>query len=416
MCDGAANPVHIEHRRLRSAIEFAVAEAQRGQRARPPEPFPDLFARYLHVTRIPAGALGPLRRAVEADDAFRRRVAAAVAGDPTSSVDEVGREWLGGSVDWAARAMAVVETDRATSAAQTAAGQLRRAEKRRVAAEHAAERERATAGTLRGRLDEAIRAADEARHAVTAAAQERAVMSVEIAEARTAARHAEDRTRAAGQRLAGLADELAAMRAERDEAVAQRDALLAERAERAGSPVAVADLGVLRDLAVRARRVADQLASVVATPAPPPRRPLALPGGVSRDSERATAVLLRAGAVVLVDGYNVSIGTWPDRPLAEQRRRLLDLCDGVARRFGSDLVVIFDGADVVGAHHAGPRRLVRVSYSSAGVTADDVIRAEIAAVPTSRPVVVVTDDGEVRRDAAAAGANLIGSGAFVAIG
>ena len=48
-------------------------------------------------------------------------------------------------------------------------------------------------------------------------------------------------------------------------------------------------------------------------------------------------------------------------------------------------------------------------------TMDDVIRAEVAAVPTSRPVVVVTNDQAVRRDVSAAGANLISSDAFLAL-
>ena len=124
-------------------------------------------------------------------------------------------------------------------------------------------------------------------------------------------------------------------------------------------------------------------------------------------------MLLRSGGLVLIDGYNVSMGTWPDQPLEQQRERLLDLADDVARRYGTELVVVFDGADIVGAH--GRRRMVRVRYSPAGVTADDVIRGEVAAVPIERPVVVVTDDNAVRRDVAAAGANLITSPAFVAV-
>ena len=72
---------------------------------------------------------------------------------------------------------------------------------------------------------------------------------------------------------------------------------------------------------------------------------------------------------------------------------------------------MFDGADVVGAS-ADRRRLSRVVYSPAGVIADDVIRDEVKATPTARPVVVVTDDREIQRDVARVGANVLSSGAF----
>ncbi len=78
------------------------------------------------------------------------------------------------------------------------------------------------------------------------------------------------------------------------------------------------------------------------------------------------------------------------------------------------MTVVFDGADVIGAHSAS-RRLARVVYSTAGVSADDVIRAEVAATPPHRPVIVVTNDQAVRRSVAALGANLISSDAFLAL-
>ena len=91
---------------------------------------------------------------------------------------------------------------------------------------------------------------------------------------------------------------------------------------------------------------------------------------------------------------------------------MLDAVDGLARRFGTEFVVVLDGADVVGAH-ADRRRLARVRYSRAGVTADDVIREEIARLDLGRSAAVVTNDREVRRDVIAAGANIITSDALV---
>ena len=61
------------------------------------------------------------------------------------------------------------------------------------------------------------------------------------------------------------------------------------------------------------------------------------------------------------------------------------------------------------------RRLIRVSYSPEGVIADDVLRAEVAAIDISRPVVVVTNDQAVVKDVRAAGANVITSDTFLAL-
>jgi len=123
--------------------------------------------------------------------------------------------------------------------------------------------------------------------------------------------------------------------------------------------------------------------------------------------------LLRVPALIaLVDGYNVTKLAWPDLSLAQQRTNLLDAVDGLARRFGSEFVVVFDGADVVGAH-ADRRRLARVRYSPVGVTADDIIREEVSGLDPRRPVAVVTNDREVRRDVIAAGANVITSDALI---
>ena len=53
---------------------------------------------------------------------------------------------------------------------------------------------------------------------------------------------------------------------------------------------------------------------------------------------------------VLIDGYNVAKLAWPKLDLEGQRVVLLDAVENLARRFGSDITVVFDGADVVGAN------------------------------------------------------------------
>jgi hypothetical protein len=175
-----------------------------------------------------------------------------------------------------------------------------------------------------------------------------------------------------------------------------------------------AHVGALRDLARTARGLADRLSGLIEV-GTTRRVALALPGAVARDPQRTAEHLLKSpGALVLVDGYNVAKLAWPDDDLARQRERCLDLVDDLARRYGSDVTVVFDGADVIGAH-ATRRRMSRVVYSRPGVIADDVIRAEVAAAPVERAVVVVTNDQAIRRDVTAAGANWLTSDALLAL-
>ena len=73
-----------------------------------------------------------------------------------------------------------------------------------------------------------------------------------------------------------------------------------------------------------------------------------------------------------------------------------------------------DGAAIEGAH-AAARRRVRVVYSPPGVSADDVLRAEVAAADFDTPINVVTNDRAIVADVAAAGASTISSDHFLAL-
>ncbi len=140
----------------------------------------------------------------------------------------------------------------------------------------------------------------------------------------------------------------------------------------------------------------------------PRRVPLALPGGVfAHSTEAAVHLLRRAGVLLLVDGYNVAKLGWPELTLPQQRDRLLDALDELAARHGVEVRVVFDGADV-GRHVVG-RRYLQVEFSPPGVSADEVIVRLAESLPVERPVVVATNDGEVRDGARAAGANVIAS-------
>jgi predicted RNA-binding protein with PIN domain len=410
---GVAEAPVPDNRQLRRAIEFVVAVVEQGQKQRPPLAYPAELRPYLRSARIPSSALGKLRRAIEGDPAFRAKLGTAAIPE---LVDPIGIEWLRRENGWEQRVRELIAEADDADAAASADQALRRAERRREAAEQAAVRSRAEIAALAGRVAELEQRLAELRPAIDEALAEAATARLEAAGARTETRHAKDRADAARDRSAAVEAERDAADRRAADAEAQRDALLAERAERAGGAISSAEVVELRGIERHARELADRLAGLVHVEgrAEPARRaPLALPGGVARDSRRAAEHLVgHAGALVIVDGYNVAKLGWPELELEVMRERLLDAVDDLARRSATEVAVIFDGADVVGAH-AVRRRLARVGYSPAGVSADDVIRAEVAAVPVVRPVVVVTSDAEIRRDVAAAGANVVTNAQFL---
>jgi predicted RNA-binding protein with PIN domain len=141
----------------------------------------------------------------------------------------------------------------------------------------------------------------------------------------------------------------------------------------------------------------------------PPRVPLRLPGGVFDDSIEAAEHLLRApGAVLVVDGYNVTMTGWPELPAAEQRRRLLAAVSDLAHRTSTPVELVFDGAEVEPLSVPAPTRaLVRVRFSDPGVEADDVIIDLVGRIPAATPVIVASSDNRVRTGVRRRGANLL---------
>ncbi len=413
--DGAtAESVEIEHRHLRSAIEFAVLIAAEGQKRRPPLPYPAELRAFFSKPRIPSGSLGRLRRAIEADPTFRERIA---LGALPELVDEVGRLWLERPSGWDDDARRIIS---ATTAA-VESGDLRataaRADKRRVAAEQATARARAEVVRLEAQVATQRDEIEQLRTDLIKADESLAEMRAELIDVRNEIRHARDREAAATAKLESALAARDEARVELAEAAAVRDGGLADRAE---TRQQAAELGAA---AAAARRLADQLDDLLPREPdgdggrrvrPDRRAPLSLPGGVISTSADAAEFFVRSDAAMLVDGYNVSKLGWPALGLEAQRATLLDALENLVSRFGTDITVVFDGADVVGAH-TDRRRLVRVVYSRAGVIADDVIRDEVRRLPLARPVAVVTNDAEIVRDVRALGANTVPSNALIAL-
>jgi predicted RNA-binding protein with PIN domain len=99
---------------------------------------------------------------------------------------------------------------------------------------------------------------------------------------------------------------------------------------------------------------------------------------------------------------------WADASARDQRTRLLAALERLHRRVRCDVLVVFDGADVVGV--SPPTRAgVHVVFSADGEEADPVIVREVSARPKRVPVIVVSSDGWVRDHAEAEGATVVPS-------
>jgi hypothetical protein len=134
-------------------------------------------------------------------------------------------------------------------------------------------------------------------------------------------------------------------------------------------------------------------------------RPLVLPDELDPDTTEAARWLLAGASTLLVDGYNVSLGLQPGRPLVDQRRWLVERLRPIAARGGAVPVVVFDG-DGQGSMQRD-RSGVEIRFTASGTTADDEIVFAVAA--TADPVLVITDDGELQRRVRAEGGNVLGT-------
>lgn len=395
----------LPDRALQSALELAVGVAALGARMRPVLSYPSGLKPYLRFHKLPPTALAKVREAVEANPEFLHRLALVASEE---LVDDVGLLWLTRPPGWQQEAAKLVEK---ASAPVDDAGAVRKEERRREAAEAATARARLDLVVAREQLDAELRA-----RAVAEADVER--IEALLAAART---EVAELKRATARRAppAGTGDSTAdTLRTERDKAreeltaaIEARDAALADRAAvHSGGPADIERVRALLVEALAATRPAEPRARRRV------RKPLSVPGGIYGHSEAAAEHLMRTpDVVVLVDGYNVAKLGWPGLTLDQQRSACVDVAENLARRWGTLIHIVFDGASVIGAP-AGHRLLVKVSFSPDGVSADDVLRAEVGALDVSRPVVVITDDQAILTDVRAAGANTVSSATFLAVG
>jgi predicted RNA-binding protein with PIN domain len=430
----------IPDRAVAAALEFAVGIAAAGAKLRPALPFPAELRPFLKFTKLPAKALHDVRCALEGDPTFLYRLGAVAT---TDLVDEPGMLWLQRPEGWQQQLARLIDANPAVAGADAVAD-LRRAERRRAAAEQAALRSVAEVAALRAELERVTALQREATIEATHLRRERDGLRGEAAGHQAELRRSIDRLATANARLEAQRATAAAATQRATEAERMRDAVLADRAS--GQRAHSADDGAAaqalltgaakvavdvaqqahqaRAMAIELGRLAGRLESLEPVAAVAPvarqngarrpkrhtdRRPVAMPGGIYGSSAAAAEFLVRhTGIVVLVDGYNVAKLGWPRLELEEQRQRCIESCEDVARRYGAHIAVVFDGSTVAGAS-APFRRLVRVTYSPEGVIADDVLRAEVEAIGSDTAVLVVTNDQAVVNDVRSMGANTLTS-------
>jgi predicted RNA-binding protein with PIN domain len=379
----------------------------------------------LRFRRLPPAALETVVAVIEADAAFRARVA---AGAEEHDVGRIAWLWLtrpeGWEDDLARLVGGLAETETAR-AEREADRQLRR---RLEGAERAAARAESRAVRLEAELDRARRELDELR-------AERDRLEARGAELERTAREL------AEQRAAAVADlkRVEALLARRTEERRALEAQVTDLTTRGAEPPGhLVDPEALRPLLARLGRTAQALAGDVAAlrrdlggldgepeqaaPAGGARArrriPLPVPAGLTDESVEAAAHLLgRPRAALLVDGYNVSMAAWPEAELADQRDRLERLlADLVARTPGLSVELVFDGADIGPIARPGPRRApgVTVRFTPPEVEADDLLLELVGRFPATRPVIVASSDRRVRDGARRKGANVLSAAQLLA--
>ena len=188
----------VEHRDLRSAIEFAVLVAEEANKGKRSLPFPKELRAQFGLARIPTGALGRLRRVIEADDTFRQRIA---GGAVPELVDPVGILWLQRPPGWELQVREVLAARAAEAHDADLRTALKRAEKRRVAAEQVAIRSQATIVEQSASIDVLRSEVDLIRADLAKADDVVSELRSELVDVRNEARHARDREAALRAKL-----------------------------------------------------------------------------------------------------------------------------------------------------------------------------------------------------------------------
>ena len=386
------------------------------------------FARFAPGRRVRLAAT-PIAAAVDADAGFRAQVAdrvRAVTPELATALEEGRRPAAVDPLDVAAAAY-LLRPEGWAAVVEEVVDHLERESQA-----HASGREAEAAARLRDQVAAARTTARQDRERLRA---ELATLKEENATLRRTLHHTRDRARTAESEAARSAEAAAeaTQRAAADAARADTE-LRRLRARLADAEAAVESARRAsregRDVAsVRLRLLVDTLVDA----AQGLRRELALPPVRSRPADGIAADEPSVGGAIsgpedvvaleallglpqvhlVVDGYNVTKTAWPNLPLETQRSRLVSALGGMVAQTGAEITCVFDGAKLDAPPQLSVPRGVRVRFSPAGVSADEVIRQIAAAEPPGRPVVVVSSDREVADGVRRSGARPVPAHALV---
>lgn len=402
--------------------------ARREAATRDAEPPPSRLQPLLRFRGRPAErTVRTVLEVLEDDEEFRSRVRDALAEVDDGEVDDVARLLLERPDGWDERFAVLVDAARDADASRDAARldadlarqveslsqALERRDRELVAAE---ERERSARAALdeerdRRRLAEDAAAVARGQLDDVRAERERAVR--ELAEARARADDLTADVRALRLEFEQLSAPAAPLGPGPEELqafgeVVDAAAVLTSAVERLGAAITAAD-ALATDRPTTAGT--DPAGRDASTSARPRRRvPVRLERGAVDGTTEAVDQLLRVpGAVVLVDGYNLSMASSPNLPIAVQRDQVINLLTAAHARTGAEIHVVFDGGDVGERPSVHAPFGIRVHFSPAGVEADDVLIELVPSIDPTRPVVVVSSDARVRDGVRPVGANVVRS-------
>ncbi|MCX5201726.1 NYN domain-containing protein [Streptomyces sp. NBC_00237] len=388
------------------------------------------YARFT-PTRRAKFAGNAMAAALESDPVFRQRIgerlreaqpelaSALEAGSPPAAADPVdvaAAAYVLRPVGWVKLVAAAGEEAQRADAERADEAAQRELEQLRAELAEAQSRTKSETERLRAELDAARKESDAAQRKLRGALSD--VKRGEAALRKTQTEIDAIRAEAAAQ-VASAEAEARRLRARLGEAEASVEA--GRRAVREGRSVEDMRLRLLLDTVLEA---AQGLRRELALP-PSSGRPAdtvdAVEPGRMSPKDIATRALSDTDPAVLdqllalpqahlvVDGYNVTKTGYPTMPLEKQRLRLLGGLSMLAAASGAEVTCVFDGAELAAPVLLAPPRGVRVLFSKAGVTADELIRQLVRAEPPGRPVVVVSTDREVADGVAKSGARPVAS-------
>jgi predicted RNA-binding protein with PIN domain len=360
--------------------------------------------------KLPKAALDTVALAVHADAAFRQRLIDSVR---ERDVGAAALLWLRQEGGWQ-RALAEFLDD---DGPPTVAPDVKALQRKLAGAERATTRARQQSSALEAELTRQNERVDSIRTQLRAMQRERDAARREASRTRTeldelqaafakleqSSTRRDDERRRLRERVRELEERALGPVNARETRELQR----LTRAVAASARAAAADADALdRELGERLSREPKTTMSVTRQAR---RRPARMPSGIVDDSVAGAEHLVsRPGAVLLVDGYNATLSSWPELALEHQRERLLGLLhDLTARVSGLEVHVVFDGDEQVIVAGRRRRSVVHVHFSPPSVEADDVVLAMVEELPVDRVVIVASNDRRVRDASRAGGANVI---------